>query len=83
MHSNVNVPFHNAVRVFAECRDLIRKLLTPAPDERITLRQAMKHPWISAGGDWLMSPAPFPNKLSSDDLDHDVVKHMSAHMDFR
>ena len=65
------------------CRDLIRKFLTPQPEARITLNEAMKHVWITDSDRWPMVPAPFPNKLSSDDLDHDVVKHMASNMDFR
>lgn len=37
------------VVVYLDCRDLIKKLLNPDPDRRITLEEIMKHPWIAEG----------------------------------
>jgi serine/threonine protein kinase len=31
----------------AGCRDLLQRFLTADPDRRITLQQAMHHPWLA------------------------------------
>lgn len=31
------------------CEDLLRRLLTPDPDQRLSLAAAMAHPWSRAG----------------------------------
>lgn len=33
-------------RVSDDCKDLLRKLLTKAPEKRITLDEVVKHPWF-------------------------------------
>ena len=35
--------------IFSECRDLVKKFLSPDPERRIRLDDAMKHPWIASG----------------------------------
>ena len=32
--------------LIADCRDLLRRFLTADPEQRITLQQAMLHPWL-------------------------------------
>ena len=39
--------------------------------------------WPPAGKSKPMEPAPFPNKLCADDLDHNIVKHMAQSLDYR
>ncbi|CAG2255089.1 Hormonally up-regulated neu tumor-associated kinase,Serine/threonine-protein kinase MARK1,Serine/threonine protein kinase OSK4,MAP/microtubule affinity-regulating kinase 4,SNF1-related protein kinase catalytic subunit alpha KIN11,Serine/threonine protein kinase OSK3,Hormonally up-regulated neu tumor-associated kinase homolog,Serine/threonine-protein kinase MARK2,Hormonally up-regulated neu tumor-associated kinase homolog B,MAP/microtubule affinity-regulating kinase 3,Hormonally up-regulated neu tumor-assoc len=56
-----------------DCRDLIRKLLTRTQIKRITLTDAMKHPWIAE---------VFPNRRK-DELDETILKHMSEVQGFR
>ncbi|XP_063404988.1 hormonally up-regulated neu tumor-associated kinase-like [Mytilus trossulus] len=66
-----------------DCRDLIRKLLTPDPDKRITLTEAMKHPWIAEGKTKPLERSVFPNRRRSDELDETILKHMSEIQGFR
>lgn len=36
-----------------------------------------------AGRNKPMEPAPFPNKLNADDLNHNIIKHMSQTLEYR
>ncbi|XP_064629382.1 serine/threonine-protein kinase par-1-like [Lineus longissimus] len=65
------------------CRDLVKKLLTSDPEKRISLREAMQHPWLTEGRNRPLEPAMFPNRLRADELDQNIIKHMSQNMDFK
>ncbi|KAJ8315381.1 hypothetical protein KUTeg_007531 [Tegillarca granosa] len=62
-----------------DCRDLLKKFLNPDPDKRISLLEAMKHPWIAES----RKPSPCPNKLKTEDLDENIMKHMVETQGFR
>ncbi|XP_055954638.1 serine/threonine-protein kinase BRSK2-like [Patella vulgata] len=66
-----------------ECRDLLRKLLTPDPAKRITITDAMKHVWLSEGKSGFFERHPCPNKLRTDELDSNLLKHMCHNLGFR
>ena len=36
----------------------------------------MSHPWMNKGMSLPFSPAPFPNKLTLDDIVEQIVEHM-------
>ena len=36
----------------------------------------MAHPWMSRGSSLPFGPAPFPNKITSDEIADEIVKHM-------
>ena len=36
----------------------------------------MCHPWIAADGTPPLKPHPFPNKLTINDINEDIVEHM-------
>ncbi|XP_074651210.1 uncharacterized protein LOC141905968 isoform X2 [Tubulanus polymorphus] len=69
--------------VSKDCKDFVTKLLIPEPEKRMTLKQAMHHPWITEGLNKPMDAAPFPNRLRSEQIDQDLLKHMSGNMDFK
>ncbi len=59
------------------CKDLLRRLLTSNPEDRIKMPELMEHPWLSEGGSLLpFDPAPFPNFLSINDINEDITEHM-------
>ncbi|XP_071113089.1 serine/threonine-protein kinase MARK2-like isoform X1 [Haliotis cracherodii] len=66
-----------------ESRDLIRKFLTPDPNKRITLLDAMRHPWLTEGKNKSLDRPPFPNRIKADDIDASILKHMSERLGFR
>ena len=59
-----------------DCTDLLQKLLTSNPSERIKMEAVMEHPWLNKGCRPLR-PAPFPNKLTANDLNEDIVEHIT------
>ena len=60
----------------AECKDLLRCLLRTNPTERIMMEDIMAHPWMSRGSSLPFGPAPFPNKITSDEIAEEIVEHM-------
>jgi serine/threonine protein kinase len=50
------------------CSDLIRRLMVPKPENRLTASQALEHEWIQACSE-LPAPEPAPNLLSLRRLD--------------
>ncbi|CAI7995472.1 Hormonally up-regulated neu tumor-associated kinase [Geodia barretti] len=59
-----------------ECTDLLHGLLTSDPASRIKMPAIMSHPWIAANGSSTLKPHPYPNKLSANDINEDIVEHM-------
>ncbi|RUS81132.1 hypothetical protein EGW08_011118 [Elysia chlorotica] len=66
-----------------ECRDLLRKFLTPDPSRRVTIEQALVHPWLTHGNSQPVARTPCPNKLKTSDLNTDILSHMSDNLGFR
>ncbi|XP_045196682.2 hormonally up-regulated neu tumor-associated kinase homolog isoform X2 [Mercenaria mercenaria] len=66
-----------------DCRDIIKKLLNPDPDRRITMDEILKHPWVAEGPGIPLGRAPCPNKMKTDTLDNSILKHMSENQGFR
>eukprot|EP00118_Oscarella_pearsei_P004321 m.18291 g.18291 ORF g.18291 m.18291 type:complete len:802 (+) comp27635_c0_seq2:83-2488(+) len=62
------------------CRDLLVRLLNPRPEQRITLQEVFKHPWITDDGLDPLPVLPYPNRLSSQSLNESVLQHMSENM---
>lgn len=59
------------------CKDLLRRLLTSNPEDRIKMSELVAHPWLSEGEHLLpFEPAPFPNFVSINDINEDVTEHM-------
>ena len=46
------------------------------PEQRIRMDEIFAHPWLNHGQALVMQPAPYPNRLTSDDLDEDIIDHM-------
>ncbi|XP_021369212.1 hormonally up-regulated neu tumor-associated kinase homolog [Mizuhopecten yessoensis] len=69
--------------VTKECRELLKRFLTPEPEKRITLDDTMKHSWVAEGKGIAMERAPCPNKLRNDELDDNIMKHMTESQGFR
>jgi Neu-associated kinase len=59
-----------------ECTDLLHGLLTSEPARRIKMPEIMSHPWIASNGSSTLKPHPYPNKLSANDINEDIVEHM-------
>ncbi|XP_064594721.1 hormonally up-regulated neu tumor-associated kinase homolog A-like [Liolophura sinensis] len=66
-----------------ECRDLLRKFLTPDPEKRLSLGDAMKHPWVSEGKNRPLEPIPCPNRIRSEEICDDILHHMSDFHGYR
>ncbi|XP_076445732.1 uncharacterized protein LOC143283402 [Babylonia areolata] len=66
-----------------DAKDLLHKFLRADPQQRVTITEALRHPWVAEGRNKPMQRAPFPNKLKSNDLSTDILKHMSDTLDFR
>ena len=62
--------------LYAECTDLLHGLLTSEPARRIKMPEIMSHPWIASNGSSTLKPHPYPNKLSANDINEDIVEHM-------
>ncbi|XP_059164644.1 serine/threonine-protein kinase MARK2-like [Physella acuta] len=65
-----------------DCKDLLRKFLNPDPARRITITEALSHPWLATGNKPLPRH-PCPNKMRTSDLDADILSHMSENLGFR
>ncbi|CAL1539698.1 unnamed protein product [Lymnaea stagnalis] len=65
-----------------DCRDLLKKFLNPDPTRRVTISEALCHPWL-AQGNKPIPRHPCPNKMRTSDLDTDILSHMSENLGFR
>ena len=63
-----------------ECRDLLCQLLTARPEERISMSEIFQHPWLTAAGVLRFAPHPYPNNLSRDMVNMDIVNHIVHHI---
>ncbi|XP_076466414.1 uncharacterized protein LOC143297800 [Babylonia areolata] len=64
-------------------KDILRKFLTADPEKRLSITEALRHPWLSEGRNKPVERPPFPNKLKTSDLDTDILKHMSDNLGYR
>ncbi|XP_041354216.1 serine/threonine-protein kinase MARK2-like [Gigantopelta aegis] len=71
------------VSLTKECKDLMKRFLTPDPGRRIALNEVMRHPWLTDGHNRSIHRHPYPNKLKADEMDNSILKHMSENMGFR
>lgn len=62
--------------------DLLRKLLNPDPVKRISLKEAMEHPWVNEGYASQLKPYPYPNKPSEEQINPTIIRYMNSNMDF-
>jgi Neu-associated kinase len=62
--------------------DLLRKLLNPDPLKRISLKEAMEHPWLSEGYSSPLKPFPYPNKPTEEQINTTIMRYMNTNMDF-
>jgi Neu-associated kinase len=62
--------------------DLLRKLLNPDPTKRISLKEAMEHPWINEGFSTSLKPFPYPNKPTEDQVNPTILRYMNTNMEF-
>nr|KAI8757963.1 serine/threonine-protein kinase MARK2-like isoform X1 [Biomphalaria glabrata] len=65
-----------------DCRDLLKKFLNPDPTRRVTISEAMCHPWLSPSNKPIPR-SPCPNKMKTSDLEADILSHMSENLGFR
>jgi Neu-associated kinase len=61
---------------------LLRKLLNPDPLKRISLKEAMEHPWINEGYSNVLKPFPYPNKPTEDQVNPTILRYMNSNMEF-
>lgn len=61
---------------------MLRKLLNPDPVKRISLKEAMEHPWVNEGYASQLKPFPYPNKPSEEQINPTIMRYMSQHMEF-
>lgn len=64
------------------CKDLIRRFLTFNREQRITLEEALGHEWLRKGYDGPVIPVLFPNYPRDDELDKNILRHMTIKMEF-
>lgn len=62
--------------------DLLRRLLNPDPLKRISLKEAMEHPWINEGYSNVLKPFPYPNKPTEDQVNPTILRYMNSNMEF-
>lgn len=62
--------------------DLLRKLLNPDPSKRISLKEAMEHPWINEGFSSVLKPFPYPNKPTEEQVNPTILRYMNSNMEF-
>lgn len=58
------------------CGNLLHKLLTPSPENRITMAMLFQDPWLNEGHKLPFTPSPFPNTLTANDINEDITEHM-------
>ena len=61
---------------------MLKKLLNPDPIKRISLKEAMEHPWVNEGYASLLKPFPYPNKPTEDQVNPTILRYMNSNMDF-
>ena len=64
------------------CKDLIRRFLTFNREQRITLDEALNHKWLRKGFDGPVKPVVFPNYPREEEMDKNILRHMTEKMDF-
>jgi Neu-associated kinase len=62
--------------------ELLRKLLNPDPIKRISLKEAMEHPWLNEGYSNPLKPFPYPNKPTEDQVNPTILRYMNSNMEF-
>lgn len=62
--------------------ELLRKLLNPDPAKRISLKEAMEHPWLNEGYANPLKPFPYPNKPTEDQVNPTILRYMNSNMEF-
>jgi Neu-associated kinase len=62
--------------------DLLRKLLNPDPVKRISLKEAMEHPWLNEGYSAALKPFPYPNKPIDEQVNATIMRYMNTNMEF-
>lgn len=64
------------------CKDLIWRFLTFNREQRITLDEALNHEWLRKGFDGPVKPVIFPNYPREEEMDENILRHMTEKMDF-
>ena len=59
-----------------ECKDLMCKMLCPKVESRIKMENIFQHLWLSKDLKHSFTPHPFPNHLSKDSINMEIVSHM-------
>lgn len=57
-------------------------MLNPDPIKRISLKEAMEHPWVNEGYASLLKPFPYPNKPTEDQVNPTILRYMNTNMEF-
>ncbi|KAK3738427.1 hypothetical protein QZH41_005629 [Actinostola sp. cb2023] len=70
-------------RLSPGCKDLMLRFLTFDPKERISIDEAIQHPWLRKGFDDPLVHLTFPHYLKSDELNSDILNHMCDRMQFK
>lgn len=52
-------------------------MLTPSPDNRITMDEIFAHPWLSESHSLQFGPAPYPNTITQAQINNDIVDHIA------
>lgn len=65
--------------IFAEARDLIVQLLDPVPETRLTLSEAINHPWLRPAKKYFLHCSNVAEKPVVE-INQDIVLHMADNM---
>ncbi|KAJ8026683.1 Hormonally up-regulated neu tumor-associated kinase [Holothuria leucospilota] len=76
LHAKILKGFKMPESLSQDCQDLLTRLLTSDERLRINLREVMVHPWINEGEPATIVPSVFPNHLSHDELDIDIISSL-------
>jgi len=66
--------------ILIECKDLLMRLLEFDPAKRIRMDEIFVHPWICHNQVTPLARCIFPNQLTDEELNNDVLMHMCKFM---
>lgn len=73
LHAKILKGFKMPEKLSKDCQHLLTRLLTSDERQRITLKDVMTHSWMNDGHADGMAPSVFPNNLTDEQVDGNVI----------
>ncbi|XP_028840755.1 hormonally up-regulated neu tumor-associated kinase homolog [Denticeps clupeoides] len=67
--------------ISSEATSLLKSLLEPDPEMRPNIHQVMSEPWLQLGNPHTLMP--YLNRIHIEEINHDVLLHMTEQMDYK